>query len=321
MPSSWILLQKDKTRIAGYLPDPAAVADFFRKLQRDKITYAVLFDRAPLTQGLAAPLFLLALIQWLFTDAAADIKLPRIRWLMVFIACACGSGCIAAAKEGFRRMFNEAGGYFATSLKQQDHVGQDSLYGAVLTFAVFGERLVPDVALQEGENTADPRLQNIDLLQGMRALRFTVTDVSGAPLSDTMVFVLDGDPAQKHLEGLLLAHGTGRLLTQAPTTDVLLWAPGHCWTKSALVDGAVIALPQAIPVTLVLDPDALPRPGEALSAMLWPLDPLLGDIGALRRPPVPHLRRLPEQADREPGQPRFGDRDRKSTRLNSSHRT
>ena len=26
-------------------------------------------------------------------------------------------------------------------------------------------------------------------------------------------------------------------------------------------------------------PDALPRPGEALSAMLWPLDPLLGDIG------------------------------------------
>ena len=50
--------------------------------------------------GGAAPLFLLALIQWLFTDAAADIKRPRIRWLMVFIACACGSGCIAAAKEG-----------------------------------------------------------------------------------------------------------------------------------------------------------------------------------------------------------------------------
>ncbi len=45
---------------------------------------------------------------------------------------------------GYRRMFNEAGGYFATSLKQQDHVGQDSLYGEVLTFAVFGRRLLPD---------------------------------------------------------------------------------------------------------------------------------------------------------------------------------
>lgn len=50
--------------------------------------------------GGAAPLFLLALVQWLLTDAASDMKRPRIRWLMVFIACACGSGCIAAAKEG-----------------------------------------------------------------------------------------------------------------------------------------------------------------------------------------------------------------------------
>lgn len=50
--------------------------------------------------GGAAPLFLLALVQWLLTDAVADMKRPRIRWLMVFIACACGSGCIAAAKEG-----------------------------------------------------------------------------------------------------------------------------------------------------------------------------------------------------------------------------
>ena len=50
--------------------------------------------------GGVAPLFLLSLIQWLLTDAAADMKRPRIRWLMIFIACACGSGSIAAAKEG-----------------------------------------------------------------------------------------------------------------------------------------------------------------------------------------------------------------------------
>jgi hypothetical protein len=41
-------------------------------------------------------------------------------------------------------MFNATEGYFATSLKQQDHIGQDSLYGAVLTYAVFGRKLLPD---------------------------------------------------------------------------------------------------------------------------------------------------------------------------------
>ena len=69
------------------------------------------------------------------------------------------SGALLAAKElgfpvtdadlehaiaGYRRMFYEPGGYFATSLKQTNHVGQDSLYGEVLTFAVFGKKLLPD---------------------------------------------------------------------------------------------------------------------------------------------------------------------------------
>lgn len=51
---------------------------------------------------------------------------------------------IENAKNGYRRMFNETGGYFATSLKQQENIGQDSLYGEVLTFAVFGHKLLPD---------------------------------------------------------------------------------------------------------------------------------------------------------------------------------
>ena len=51
---------------------------------------------------------------------------------------------IERAIAGYRRMFNPSGNYFATSLKQQNHVGQDSLYGEVLTFAVFGRRLLPD---------------------------------------------------------------------------------------------------------------------------------------------------------------------------------
>ena len=51
---------------------------------------------------------------------------------------------IERAIAGYRCMFNDQGSYFATSLKQQNHVGQDALYGEVLTFAVFGRRLLPD---------------------------------------------------------------------------------------------------------------------------------------------------------------------------------
>ncbi|GMW03349.1 MAG: hypothetical protein AMXMBFR84_44830 [Candidatus Hydrogenedentota bacterium] len=51
---------------------------------------------------------------------------------------------IAKAIEGYRRMFNVEGGYMATSLQQQHHIGQDSLYGEVLTYCVFGEKLLPD---------------------------------------------------------------------------------------------------------------------------------------------------------------------------------
>ncbi len=51
---------------------------------------------------------------------------------------------IERAIAGYARMFNEEGGYFATSLLQQDRVGQDALYGAVLTYAVFGRKTLPD---------------------------------------------------------------------------------------------------------------------------------------------------------------------------------
>ena len=83
---------------------------------------------------------------------------------------------IEKAVAGYRRMFNEAGGYFATSLRQQEHIGQDSLYGAVLTYAVFGRKLLPDNMVRRHLETS-VRLQspygmrviskaNGDLLEG-----------------------------------------------------------------------------------------------------------------------------------------------------------
>ncbi len=44
----------------------------------------------------------------------------------------------------YRSIFNKEGGYMPTSLKQQDLVGQDALYGEVLTYAVFGKKLLTD---------------------------------------------------------------------------------------------------------------------------------------------------------------------------------
>ena len=44
----------------------------------------------------------------------------------------------------YRAMFNKEGGYMPSSLKQQEYVGQDGLYGEVLTYAVFDRKLLTD---------------------------------------------------------------------------------------------------------------------------------------------------------------------------------
>jgi hypothetical protein len=48
--------------------------------------------------------------------------------------------CIAA----YRALFNAERGFMPTSRKQRDTLGQDTLYGATLTYAVFGRRLLTD---------------------------------------------------------------------------------------------------------------------------------------------------------------------------------
>ena len=51
---------------------------------------------------------------------------------------------IEKAITGYRSMFNTERGFMPTSLKQQELIGQDGLYGATLTFAVFGKKLLTD---------------------------------------------------------------------------------------------------------------------------------------------------------------------------------
>jgi len=54
---------------------------------------------------------------------------------------------IQRAIDGYKRMFNTAGAYFTTSVKKPDQIGQDTLYGAALTYAVFGRKILDDTSV------------------------------------------------------------------------------------------------------------------------------------------------------------------------------
>ena len=51
---------------------------------------------------------------------------------------------IERAIAGYRSLFNAERGFLPTSRKQRDTLGQDTLYGATLTYAVFGRKLLTD---------------------------------------------------------------------------------------------------------------------------------------------------------------------------------
>lgn len=118
------------------------------------------------------------------------------------------------AIAGYARMFNAPGGYFATSLKQQEHVGQDSLYGEVLTYAVFGRKLLPDDLVQRHLETT----MRIQSPYGMRVISMA----DGALLEGhSGVYVYGGswflNDAANYLDGLI--HG----MDPQWVDDRLLW--------------------------------------------------------------------------------------------------
>lgn len=125
---------------------------------------------------------------------------------------------IERAIAGYRRMFNEQGGYFATSLKQQNHVGQDSLYGEVLTFAVFGRRLLPDDMVRKHLETS----VRIQTPYGMRVISNADGSLleghSGAYVFGGSWFLNDG---ANYLDGLI--HG----MDPKWVDERLLWRLGR----------------------------------------------------------------------------------------------
>jgi hypothetical protein len=125
---------------------------------------------------------------------------------------------IERAIAGYRRMFNDQGGYFATSLKQQNHIGQDALYGEVLTFAVFGRRLLPDDMVRRHLETS----VRIQTPYGMRVISnpdgSLLEGHSGAYVFGGSWFLNDG---ANYLDGLI--HG----MDPKWVDEHLLWRLGR----------------------------------------------------------------------------------------------
>ncbi|MBI5092663.1 MAG: hypothetical protein HZB26_09510 [Candidatus Hydrogenedentes bacterium] len=121
---------------------------------------------------------------------------------------------IAKSIAGYRRMFNAEGGYMASSLKQQDHIGQDSLYGEVLTYAVFGQKLLPDEVVRKHLETT----MRIQSPYGMRVISKANGDLldghSGEYVFGGSWFLNDG---ANYLDGLI--HG----MDPQWIDDKLLW--------------------------------------------------------------------------------------------------
>lgn len=121
---------------------------------------------------------------------------------------------INKAIEGYRRMFNKEGSYFATSLKQQENIGQDALYGEVLTYVVFGKKLLPDDMVQKHIETS----KRIQSPYGMRVISKENGDLldghSGVYTYGGSWFLND---ACNYLDGLI--HGMDAKFTD----DQLVW--------------------------------------------------------------------------------------------------
>ena len=109
---------------------------------------------------------------------------------------------IENAIKGYRMMFNKTGGYMATSLKQQENIGQDALYGEVLTYVVFGKKLLPDEMVRTHLETT----MRIQSPFGMRVISKANGDLldghSGVYTNGGSWFLNDG---ANYLDGLI--HG------------------------------------------------------------------------------------------------------------------
>lgn len=130
----------------GHTPNPQLVRaahDFIRQHEVDGIFYPPPLPGAPKPKGWKTYMDLLE-----YEDDDAPVSNQGFHCGALLAARELGlpisTDDVDRAVAGHRRMFHASGGYFPTSLKQTQHIGQDTLYGAALTYAVFGKKLLGD---------------------------------------------------------------------------------------------------------------------------------------------------------------------------------
>jgi hypothetical protein len=152
----------------------------------------------------------------------------------------------------------------------------DSLEAGTATVAVRllgepGSLLVEGIPLQPGEVQRDPRLQEVDLGAGRRAVCFAVVDQDGQPAKDVRIAVLHGGD-QRSFEGYMSSCGRGRIVTRARPLDVLVFGAGYRSVRVPdLADGATIELRAPLRVRVRLPAGCpAPTPPFALEARIDP---------------------------------------------------
>jgi hypothetical protein len=141
---------------AGGEPDRALVRqayDFIRRHERDGIYYPPRLEGASVPTGFRTYMDLLP-----YADGDPPSSDQGFHCGALLAARELGlpvtDVVVERAVAGYRRMFNARGGYMPTSLGQPELIGQDGLYGATLTFALFGRKLLEDAQVLAHHRTS-----------------------------------------------------------------------------------------------------------------------------------------------------------------------
>ena len=147
----WSVLVK---RAGGKINQPLAqiAYDFLRRHETNGIFYPPPLAGAPSNKGWKTYMDILE-----YDDDDAPVSNQGFHCGALMAAKELGFSVseadIALAIAGYRRMFYHTAGYFPTSLKQTNHIGQDTLYGAALTYAVFGRKILDDDSVMKHMHT------------------------------------------------------------------------------------------------------------------------------------------------------------------------
>ncbi|HTI50434.1 MAG TPA: hypothetical protein VL475_05765 [Planctomycetaceae bacterium] len=144
--AQYYLIWSALVKRAGGLPNETLIRqayEFIRRHEKDGIFYPPPLPGAPNPKGWKTYMDLLP-----YDDDDAPASNQGFHCGALMAARELGHDVterdIEQAIAGYRRMFNHERGFLPTSLKQPDVLGQDTLYGATLTYAVFGRKLLTD---------------------------------------------------------------------------------------------------------------------------------------------------------------------------------